>query len=655
MKRSILALGLLLFFSVSGWAGSSTPKGFLYKPDLGARGNAEKNLYDAGLDRVDARLGKEIWLGDPGGSPGYNTLAHALTTIGSNQTILRLPAGTITIADNTAIPANVTLKPERGAILSIAANKTMTINGSLDAGLHQIFACTGTGKVVFGAGAVEKVYPHWWYDGGGDWGPAFNAAQTAYNYIKIPSGSYKQNTQVEVVLSNRTFDFDRQALVDLTTLANGTPTNNVSNTVPVLAGFKVSSANVVFKGGRFTGVTGYGGSIHNVGILLANGANYFTSESQYFTGFYTGIRPGGNITDLTIKDPEFSYMAHGCYVGYEEGVAGGVQQVTRAKFINWNSHHHGSDGIKLGCFSDQVEIIGGHYYNNTRDGLDLFVSGQAVSIIGVHATNNTLNGIDAKWNSAYTGTGAGKGGYNRRVIINGCYLGNNGAEGVKVGGNTPDYRAEGFTVTNNVAVGNGSGSYHAFLFTCTKSIISNNIAEANYQAGFVFSSCSDLTITGNIAIGNYIASTGEGFAFKNVGGAFSKNTRLTVIGNRAYGSSSQTTGFSVDNAYIENSIVIGNGAYNHSTNFGVTSGMTGMIIKDNDGFVGRNSGKTGAIASGTDVVHGLGLAPAVVNVTPAETGPTDVFPNTIGGTNFKINFGGGGTKTFYWEAISEYK
>jgi|GEM_PF-3265142 len=160
MKRSILALGLLLFFSVSGWAGSSTPKGFLYKPALGARGDAEKNLYDAGLDRVDARLGKEIWLGDPGGSPGYNTLANALATIGSNQAILRLPAGAITIADNTAIPANVTLKPERGATFSIAANKTMTINGGLDAGLYPIFS--GPGKVIFGKGKVEAVHPEWW-------------------------------------------------------------------------------------------------------------------------------------------------------------------------------------------------------------------------------------------------------------------------------------------------------------------------------------------------------------------------------------------------------------------------------------------------------------------------------------------------------------
>ena len=91
MKRSILALGWLIFLSVSGWAGTQTSNGFLYKPDVGARGTAEKNLYDLGLDRVDARLGKEIWLGDPGVMPATTPCHMPSPAIGSNNVTLQGP------------------------------------------------------------------------------------------------------------------------------------------------------------------------------------------------------------------------------------------------------------------------------------------------------------------------------------------------------------------------------------------------------------------------------------------------------------------------------------------------------------------------------------------------------------------------------------
>jgi hypothetical protein len=198
MKRFILALGWLMFLSVSGWAGTQTPKGFLYKPDLGARGAAEKSLYDAGLDRVDARLGKQIWLGDPGGTPGYDTLAHAITTIGGSNAILRLPAGTIAIAADTTIPANITVKPERGAIFAVADGKTLTLNSPPDAGPYQIFSWTGTGKVA-GLSTVNAAWFGAVGDGATDNAAAFTAAAAALGVnstFKIPpaAGVYQFST-----------------------------------------------------------------------------------------------------------------------------------------------------------------------------------------------------------------------------------------------------------------------------------------------------------------------------------------------------------------------------------------------------------------------------------------------------------------------------
>jgi hypothetical protein len=139
--------------------GTWTPNNFLYKPSTGARGEGEQKIFESGLERVDTRMGKEIWVGDPGRG---TTLQNAITSVGGSQTLLRIPAGTWSIGANFTIPANVTLKPERGAILSIANEVTLSINGGLDAGLYQIFSCTATGKVVFGSGAVKEVYPEWW-------------------------------------------------------------------------------------------------------------------------------------------------------------------------------------------------------------------------------------------------------------------------------------------------------------------------------------------------------------------------------------------------------------------------------------------------------------------------------------------------------------
>jgi hypothetical protein len=186
---------LLAVLANQSWAvtGTTTTNGFLYKPPLGARGETEKNTFAAGLDRVDARLGKEIWVGDP----NYGTtLQAAITAIGSNNVNLRVPGGTHSIAADLTVPANITLKPERGAVFAVATTKTLTINGTLEAGRYQIFSCAGTGKVVFGPGVVKGICPEWWGadpTGASDSLTAFQAAATAMNF---DSGAYGTSSTI---------------------------------------------------------------------------------------------------------------------------------------------------------------------------------------------------------------------------------------------------------------------------------------------------------------------------------------------------------------------------------------------------------------------------------------------------------------------------
>jgi hypothetical protein len=194
MQRLLILLWLLVISS-QAWGGTWTANGFVYKPEVGARGAEAKALFDSGVDRIDARLGKEIWVGDP---QYGSSLPEAIAAIGANSCILRVPAGTHTISDNLAIPANIALKVERGATLAIATTKTLTINGPLEAGLYQIFTCAGTGKVAFAFGAVKEVYPQWWGakgDNSTDCTAAFQAAITAAGpcggAVRVIDGTYK--------------------------------------------------------------------------------------------------------------------------------------------------------------------------------------------------------------------------------------------------------------------------------------------------------------------------------------------------------------------------------------------------------------------------------------------------------------------------------
>ena len=65
----------------------------------------------------------------------------------------------------------------------------------------------------------------------------------------------------------------------------------------------------------------------------------------------------------------------------------------------------------------------------------------------------------------------------------------------------------------------------------------------------------------------------------------------------------------------------------------------------------RNSGVTWAAASPITVTHGLGTTPTKVLLTSVDGVPTGIYPNTLGTTTFAINFAGGGSHAFYWEAI----
>jgi hypothetical protein len=144
-QHLIRTAGILVFLlmAVAASAGTWSANNFFYQPALDARGASEKDSFDAGLNRVDAHLGKYKTLGDP----GYTTLTEALATIGSTPAVLFIPAGAVAVGTNTTVPANIHLRVMKGGCFNIANGVTLTVNGPLEAGPYQIFAWTGTGTV----------------------------------------------------------------------------------------------------------------------------------------------------------------------------------------------------------------------------------------------------------------------------------------------------------------------------------------------------------------------------------------------------------------------------------------------------------------------------------------------------------------------------
>lgn len=116
---------------------------------------------------------------DQGVTGDSNTIKYCVDTIAANAGTIFLAhtkgsaSTTYTLGTSETIPANVTLIVEPGAVISVSAAQTLTINGKLDAGLGQIFA--GTGTVVFGTN-IPVVYPEWWYSGSGAYDTALQAA-----------------------------------------------------------------------------------------------------------------------------------------------------------------------------------------------------------------------------------------------------------------------------------------------------------------------------------------------------------------------------------------------------------------------------------------------------------------------------------------------
>ena len=125
----------------------------------------------------------------------YDHPDDAITAINTNNKTL-LVTEAETCDTNFTVPANVTVRFERGGKWTIDNGITVTFNGQINAQSHQIFELTGSG-VITGFGNIEEAIPNWWGDT--DIGSSINTALTAgCQNIFIPAGTYEYSTDIAI-------------------------------------------------------------------------------------------------------------------------------------------------------------------------------------------------------------------------------------------------------------------------------------------------------------------------------------------------------------------------------------------------------------------------------------------------------------------------
>jgi hypothetical protein len=125
-----------------------------------------------------------------------DSLTSAIASIGSTKTTLIIDKE-ITLTQADTVPDNISLKFLRGG--SLTGAYTTTINGTIDAGLWQIFDSSMTVDAS-GNNKVSEAYPEWFGAVIGqsvDQSTAFTAALAAFDYIKL-SGEYALGTQISI-------------------------------------------------------------------------------------------------------------------------------------------------------------------------------------------------------------------------------------------------------------------------------------------------------------------------------------------------------------------------------------------------------------------------------------------------------------------------
>lgn len=545
MKKLLWVLiVILLTVGVSDAAGTWSANGFSYKPGLSTQGTTDYNAFNTSQDRVDAVLGVAPYIG------GNTTISGAVTAIGSTVITLRIPPGTWPITADLVIPANVTLKFARNAILTIATTKTLTITGDIDAGCYQIFSCVGTGKVVFGTGTVKSVYPEWWQvnttPGTTDMAVGLQAAITAGsgNTVYLQDNTTYLTSTTLSILSSTTLSMQNNTVLKAKSTLVG----------PVL--YADTKDSVTVRGGIVDGNSAAAGT-HGISLYKCTNSLLDNVYVHHATsrGFWIEGTAGVHSTNVYLR---------GCRVEYSS--AGGATFI----YVDW---------LKINGCQFNYNSIGITSGNSTQ-----------ISIVGSSANSNTNDGFALGDGCSY-------------AIISGCNSSNNGAEGINIDGcryatitgNTSSNNLIGITIWNrdpgniyagyNIVSGNTVYNSTRYGILCADLqpglIVSENVVTNSGYDGIYVASCPGAKVRGNSVIGSsysgmYLVSTSDTDISGN-----------TFKGNMRYGINLQA-GSGLGRVFVDGNIIQdnGDGATYHA---GLYNRASSQVWVTNNKFLDENA------------------------------------------------------------------
>ncbi len=295
----------------------------------------------------------------------------------------------IPITDDLIVPENIELNFKRGGKLSVSATKTLTINGTISAGLYQIFS--GDGNVSLGDGAVKvprgqmfispskEVYPEWWYPGTGSYDAALIKAVATKKVVKL-SKFYTITDSIPLPAYTHITGIGRNVSGLIGTLTNKsyirpifgeTPTERQRTSIWYLSNFAIMDSEKIIREGSI------GLNMRNVGysiienIFIDNmdigvATSYWGIYNKFLqpriianTGMYLDSNSGGN----SIISPQIWFKTIGIDIhsgmydligGSIEGAAGSSHAIrvgresTPGRYAEvgaYNVYVEGSDGV----------------------------------------------------------------------------------------------------------------------------------------------------------------------------------------------------------------------------------------------------------------------------------------------------------------------
>jgi hypothetical protein len=198
--------------------------------------------------------------------------------------------GNWVISSNLEIPANVKLKVQSGATISVASGKTLTIHGVLEAPLAKIF--TGSGEVVFDTDFAQVVYPQWWGAKGDGVTEDTYPVQAAINSFTEKGG--------EIFLTDGTYMVGNVGMKSNITLrGKGTTsilkqkygsdycidTNPTNTRINKTRNYTLNPSKIKYSGITFRGTVDTDGFSEHVHLMQVEAATQVSIDNCSFIGF----------------------------------------------------------------------------------------------------------------------------------------------------------------------------------------------------------------------------------------------------------------------------------------------------------------------------------------------------------------------------------